>query len=483
MKLTDRLRAAMSAFKSQAPASEPEIQQKGTFNRGNWVAGNAPGNYGNRRSGSALWIAGTHINWANMSGDLLSCPAAQACFNYKARNLPQAPIAMQKMNEKGQWDLLKEHPLLALIRMPNEDYDGAELINAIDFSLTVDGNAFVVIERNNAEMPAELRWWPHQRVKLPPGDRSEKIEAYEVNDQFGRWKKVPAKDMIHLKWGIDPSDPRFGMSPIASVERDIYTIQQAVNYKANILRNKGQIGMLVSGEPNNTVDFEPQELKEKLDAQCRGDNVGSTVVTDMSLKVHYPPNNPQTMMIAEIEDRPEAAICAVLGLPAQVVGLHVGRHAKTYANLEESDKQAWEECIMPVGANIGRQLSYRMIPEFETDRNKLLTLRVTFDYQYVRALQPDLDKLHIRVREDWKAGTMTLGEVYQAFGWDAPKKEDTDKRYFDFTAKEADPATDVDLTHEQDHDQLDPKKMDWADRVIAASLAEQNKMASREALV
>jgi len=418
MKILDRLKSALKSF--------------------NWAASDLPGNVSS--SGAAarsFFIPGTRINWDLMTGELLTCPAVQACFNTLFRNLPQSPPYVREKNAAGDWEAVVGHPLTYLLNRPNPRYDGGTLRNMIAYSLYTNGNAYVVIERTKGKEPAELWYVPHDRIELPP-NTGEIITTYIMTDMRGVKHYVPAEDMWHIKFALNPRDPRFGLAPLMSSKRPTYSLQLSSNYRANIMRNFGVAGKIISAKEGATdqLEFDPKELKDRIDDQSKGDNVGSTVVTEMPIDVHYPAVTPKDMASDTFEDRDEALICALFGVPPQVALLLVGRLMKTDANWKEAREQFWEDCIMPLNSLNGTQATQRLLPEFEPNKAVLDRMEVAFDYSEVRALQPDLDNLHNRARDDWLANLISKAEWKMATGG-KPEPGDENIYYRDMSAPPA----------------------------------------------
>lgn len=414
-----------------------------TFNSGNWVDSNLPGNiYSSGGTGRLHTIPSTRINWDNAAGDLRLCPAVQACLNAIHDNIHQAPMIMLRQKADSTWDTIEEHPLLDLLSYPNEDQDGVEFEQSMMDDYDIDGNAFAVIERNNGGQVAELKWHPRHCVSpYSSASRPDVVEFYWL--RIGNTMiKVPPEDMWHLKNGIDPFDVRMGMSPVASVHRGVYTLQQALNYGAAMMNNFGTVGAFISPKDGNFV-FDPVEYKELYRDKTRGDNVGDVFASEVPVDVVWPKTTPQDMALDTLQDRPEADIGAVMRVPPQVSGLHVGRLSKTYANYEEARQAFWEDSLMPKKTIFGYKLKLRLLPEFLTYKNaadlrrQLRTIQVGYDFSKVRALQPDKDKEHERNREDWKLNLITLGEWCEMVGRPAPPADLKDKRYMDLGGMKA----------------------------------------------
>ncbi len=429
---------AGSSLQKGAPIVTGNTRIGGTGSSGNlgdWLSGDSSGNiYNSNGRKSAVWIPGTHINWDMITAEIISCPAAAACLNWKARNRPQAPPVIEQSDEKNEWQAVA-HPLGRKLRRPNAFYDGDTLLNMASFSLDTNGNAYLVAEYTKGGDLGELWWWPHNWVTIPP-EYSTFIESYVLRDQLGRHIEVPAENVFHLKWGLDPEDWRFGMSPLAASKRGVYSLQQSSNYRANILRNFGTVGVIFSPKDGQST-FVPEDVKAAWKDKTSGDNVGSAFAIDVPIDVEFPAVTPQSMAIETMDDRPEADTCALFGLPPQVVGLHVGRLSKTFANYAEARESAWEECIMPENLLLSRQVGFRALPLYVRNSSPaaveayLEQFRIGFDYKHVRPLQPDMDALHKRAREDWKFNLLTLGEWCKIVGRDDPPVELADLRYRD----------------------------------------------------
>ena len=73
--------------------------------------------------------------------------------------------------------------------------------------------------------------------------------------------------------GIDPNNTRKGLSPLASLYREIFTDDEAANMTASLMRNIGVPGVVLS--PANTSGptgrfKDPEEMKARLEAYVEG---------------------------------------------------------------------------------------------------------------------------------------------------------------------------------------------------------------------
>jgi HK97 family phage portal protein len=414
--------------------SKPRLRErisaslKAFFGGYDWVSSGDPGNRFSSWGSGRLKIAGTSVNWEFITGDLLQNSVAVACYKWIWQNFNQSRVMVQKRLSDGETEEVLNHPLITLLDMPNAYWDWQTLNAAIIHDLLADGNAFLVINRRGV-LPSELNWVSYTRV-MP--DKS----SHDPNAPFDQWRitkpdasyaYVPFGDVVHFRIGVDPNTPMLGFSPYKSLKRQQYVLDQATNYNANILRNMGAVGGLITPkDPDHT--FDPQEVVDKLNSRTRGDSVGEMTALSVPVDLQYPEMTPQKMSLDMMQDRPESDICAVLGVPAQVCGAHVGRLSKTYANVKEAREIAWEETLIPllnlIASTLTRQLLWQVVGSDSADQF------VEFDIRDIRPLQPDLDALHLRARADWQANLIDRAAWKRIVG-EIPLPEDVGVFYAD----------------------------------------------------
>jgi HK97 family phage portal protein len=338
---------------------------------------------------------------------------ALASFHWVAKNFLQGELRVLRRNGAGAFSPVFGHPLEEILSRPNGYEDGQRFLWTLLLHLLSDGNAYLGVERDAEGNLVELCCLPPSRVSMgkETGSR-EPFDFWEYRGANGLPLRVERADIKHLRFGVDPKDLRLGFAPFRALKRQQYTLDQASNYTANLLRNFGVPGgMITPKDPSVTID--PQEVLDKWNAKTRGDQVGSWMVWDVPLEAQVLSATPQDLALNEMLDRPEADICAAFGVPPQVIGVHCGRLSKTFANLKEAREVAWEETILPLQKIVGAQLGRLLLPEVSPYGERE---RVVFDVSEARPLQPDRDALHGRAREDWKANLIDRAEWKRLVG-------------------------------------------------------------------
>jgi HK97 family phage portal protein len=302
-----------------------------------------------------------------------------------------------------------------LVRNPNPFYDGDALWQATAVSYAAHGNAYWLKVRGEGGEGAvrELWWVPHWQLR-PRSDSQHELIGYYEYRAGGEVQRISPGDVVHFRYGIDPDDPRVGMSRLRAVLREIVTDNEASTYWAAVLRNMGIWGVVISGAegaadfPERDVEF----LRRQLASVHTGEGRGKPLVLSFPVKVDRAGLSPEELLPTEMRHVPEARICGALRLPALVVGLNVGDRVRTYANYRQARSAAYEDCLMPMGRRFAQTLESQLLPELGEPRRE----RVDWDYSGVAALREDLTEVYERNTVAVQGGWMKVGEARSRAG-------------------------------------------------------------------
>lgn len=359
----------------------------------------------------AWWWTGlgrTRFNYRAEVGDGRGNSIVEACVRWIQRTFPEAPVRISTVNAQGEEVEESDHAFKLLLDTPNPFYPGELLWSATLADRTVSGNAYWLKVRSGAGRVVQLWWIPSTMIEPRwPADGSLYISHYEYNPG-NLLASIDPSDVVHFRDGLDPNNIRKGLSPLASLLREIFTDDEAANYTASMLRNVGVPPVVISPGPDARPSTEEmEEVKEKYVERTTGDHRGEPLVMRGPTEVKVLGFNPQQMDVRSARRVPEERVSAVLGIPAAVVGLGTGlENTKVGATMKEMREQAYESNIIPTQRLMAAELRTQLLPDFGDVRR----LRVDFDLTQVRVLQADQDSLHERAREDLKAGGITVNE-------------------------------------------------------------------------
>lgn len=317
------------------------------------------------------------------------------------------------------------HPLTKLLRRPNPFYSGLVMWTAtlIDWFLT--GNAYWIKIRDRSGLLLELWWVPSYMVEPKwPKDKPEIfLTHYEYKPNPIRDPiKYELMDIIHFRQGVDPENPRKGLSPIGALFRLVFTDEQAIAYQSVVLANGGAPGMVIAPVPGSKIS-DPERIKSEFESRVSGDNRGRPLVMSSPVTVTPAGYSPAEMNLDRLNKMPETRVAALFGSPAVVVGLSAGLEHSTYNNMGEAREHLYEGKVIPTHNFFKEELWAQLLPEYEGNTD---TTDLEYDYSKVRVLQEDRDKLYARVVNAWVNGLITRAMAKTDLGY---KTEETDDVY------------------------------------------------------
>lgn len=381
----------------------------------------------------SMLLPGTKIDYAEKVGDGLRSSVLAGPLNWLMRNFPQAPPVVERLR-KEEWGIVQPHPLTDMLTAPNKFYGGRELWMAtiLEFAF---GNAYWLKIRNRADEVVQL-WWVPSATMTPRWTKDGKtyIDHYEyrpggVSRALGfsenmtvtggggaGEKEVPPKDVVHLRFGLDPRNSRLGLSQLGALMREVYTDDEASNFASVILQNFGIIGVVISPKDKGTASRDDvRAVKEYVQEQFTGDSRGKAAAFGQPTDVQLLQYNLQAFDMSPLRDVSEERVCAALGIPAAVVGFGTGlQTTKVGATMREMRRMAWTDCLIPMQEAMAEQVTRQLLPELDTQSARR---RVRFDFQRVPALMEDDVEKHNRVRADYLAGIIKRSTAKRELGY------------------------------------------------------------------
>lgn len=362
-------------------------------------------------------LARTRFDYRREIGDCLDSSVVTAPVQWVARALPEAQLAMGRLDKDGKRVKLPSHPLLDLIQRPNAYYGDIALWMVTIFSFLIAGNAYWVIVRNSYGRPVELWYVPHWMIEPAwPQDGSSFITHYIYKPGGGvEPVTLDYDDVVHFRHGIDPRNIRLGISPLDGVIREIFIDLESSNFVASLLRNMGVPSVVISPKGGAMAAPDDVEATKTWFRQAfGGDNRGAPLVMGAPTEVTPYGFNPQQMNMSEGRDVAEERVCACLGIPAAVVGFGAGlQQTKVGATMEELRKLAWSNGVGSFARMLADEVERSLVPQF----GDATGLKVWFDTSDVTALQEDEDKKVERLLKELASGAILLAEYRQARGW------------------------------------------------------------------
>lgn len=367
------------------------------------------------------WMPGTQYDYKREAGNLWENSIVLLCLKWQERVFPEARVCVETLDRSGEWVQDFTHPVLRLLHQPNDFDTWADLSSAILLALTIDGNAYLHKLRDITGEVVGLEWMPFWAV-APKGsdDGTKRVEKY-----LYRWRgktiELDPCDVIHFRDGKDPKSPLRGLSPLSALYREVCTDNEALTYKAALMRNMG-INPVVFTPKNDEVDItrdKADEIIDRLMDKSTGERRGEPAILTEPMDMHQVALSPDDLSVELMHEVAEERIPGAIGVQPVVVGLGAGiENSNNRASFEAAVKQSWEQGIIPRQRILADRLTLDLLSErgYGDKKTAGVTVRITWDLSRVAALQEDRNALFERYRDDWEAGAITRDQYLKATG-------------------------------------------------------------------
>lgn len=408
------------------------------------------------RYGTIGTLPGSTVDYAREVGDPQHNAVVSIGLNWIATQLSEPIFQVTRRKRDGTDEPQANHPLVKVMRRPNPEYDGVTLLAAAAKDRKIAGNGYWVKARGSAGagVPVELWYVPYWELapEWPP-DGSQFITQYRYRPG-GRGAGIPIskENVVHFRGDLNPyNGGRTARANAYPVLREIYQDNESAEYESAITANKGIVGgMFTVDEPGGEIPKEARdELADMWVDKFTGSNRGGVLISSGPLKYTKIGDGPAELGIAELRDRPEDRICAMLGVSPMVLGLTSGASHKTYANYEEAKKSAYDDCILPLLAEFARTLDHQLLPDFPNSE----ALRCGFDTSHIACLSEDETELYNRLNSAVDSGWMRIDQARVKAGIADEKDSEGEERCKVFKiAKGATVVADLTGHAEQQHE-------------------------------
>jgi HK97 family phage portal protein len=345
----------------------------------------------------------------------LSSGVVMAVVGWIMRTFTEAVAVVERRGDRGLWTRVTDHDAEMLIERPNEAYDGDALWKATVLSYVMDGNAYWHKRRNAFGDVVQLWYVPHWMIK-PVGDAETFITHYEYSGGSGPTRPIAPRDIVHFRFGLDPEDLRYGLSPLRPVLREVMTDDQAAQFSETILKNMGVPGLIVAPKGDNFKPSaeETKKLREYFATAFTGERRGKPFVMQIPTEVHQFGFDPNKLMLSNLRDISEERVCAAFGVPSAVVGFGSGlQSTKVGATMRELRKLAWVQCLDPMQRTMAKQATAQLLPDFVAQRRRF---RIAFDKSEVSTFPEDEAMRSTMIEGQLRAGLLRFDQGQEKLG-------------------------------------------------------------------
>ena len=338
--------------------------------------------------------------------------AVTACLQLLGLSFSEASLNICQYNEKGEKELIPNHPLTLLMRRPNPYMSGDVIQQYIISGMHVSGNSYLLKQHNEIGQLVALYPLMPEDV-TPKGTDNELITHYEY-EAGGEKIYIDQKDVVHFKLGLDPKDYKKGFSPLKTVLREIYGDESAGQMATALLSNMGVPSVMITPKDEfGPTPEEAEQISKSYQQKVAGKNKGKPLVMSGAMNIEKLAFSPKELDIGLLRQVPEERISAVLGVPAILAGLGAGLKHATYSNARELREFFTENKLIPLWRMIGEEITQQiLLKEYEDS----IYSEAQYDFSDVRALQADQNELFNRLNTGVQGGWITIAEAREQAG-------------------------------------------------------------------
>jgi len=298
------------------------------------------------------------------------------------------PLVLQDCDRR--YDI---HPVLDLIRRPNEGQGRAELFEAVYGQLLLSGNAYLEAVPGAGTLPGELHVLRSDRIALVPGADGWPV-AYDYTVGSRRHRFEMTRDfapICHIRT-FHPQDDHYGFSPMqaAAVAVDVHVA--ASRWSKALLDNAARpSGAIVYRGADGQSALTPDQydrLVSEMEANHQGArNAGRPMLLEGGLDWKPMGFSPSDMEFQKTKEAAAREIAIAFGVPPMLMGIPGDA---TYANYQEANRAFFRLTVLPLAAKVTAVVSHWLAGfsgeavELKPDLDQVPALAVERDQQWAR---------------------------------------------------------------------------------------------------
>ena len=290
-----------------------------------------------------------------------------ACLGYIARGITMMPLRVLD----GDGNEATDHPALELLESPGTSYDGLLMVEQFVGGALLDGDAFLLIQRNAQTLPERLVWMPKRYMTAVRANRASWVTGWWYE---GGEKPVefPLDKLVWWRYALSHVNPLLARSPVDDIGHLTFLDQETGLFMSQSMRNAiGTGGVLKIDGDGETA----RKRHTQLAQQQGGDGRGRILVIPKEDEYSNEGWSPRDLDLRHLAALPQHRIPAMFGLNAIALGLDFTR--AIFNNIREADQDAFEKGVLPVKAKLEQVLTRQWLwREFDSARTLPLRVRL-----------------------------------------------------------------------------------------------------------
>lgn len=273
-----------------------------------------------------------------------------SCIARKAETAATVALRVYSGDHSKPEMAADDHPLAALMRMPNRYMSWFEMQELLITYLELDGNCYIAKSRRRPSGRVDALY-PLRPDCVRHVAQGGELIGYIYQPEGCEPDPWLVEDIIDVKYP-DPLDLFEGLGRGRSPLMAAAHVGDVDNATTKFLRQFFDNAVVPFGllkSKQKLLDGEIARIRGRLRAQYGGiKNWGDVMILDADAEYQRLGLSFQEMGFENLDARNEARICSVLKVPPILVGAKVGLDRSTFANYGEARRSFWEDTMLVV---------------------------------------------------------------------------------------------------------------------------------------
>ena len=288
----------------------------------------------------------------------LGLSAVWACVRILSNSAGILPLHLYKRNKDGRTKV-SSHPVVSLLREPNDYWTRFDLVQWLMTSTLLWGNGYVRIVRDKAT------YRPVRLMYLQPYDVTPELDDNGMLHYMiaSTGEMLDSSDVIHIK-GLG-TDPIKGLSPIQVHRENLALSKEAQGYGERFFSEGGNTSSVFT-IPGELKETQFKRLKADIDSRVMGiENAHKPMLLEGGMKyerINIPLNDAQFIETRKFQG---SEIAAIFGVPPHMLG---NLDRATYNNTELLGIEYVTYSLMPWLQRLQLEFDRKLLYENEKDK-------------------------------------------------------------------------------------------------------------------
>jgi HK97 family phage portal protein len=292
-------------------------------------------------------------------------PHLRTVVTFMARNIAQ--LGLHTFQRAGETDRqrIRDGAVAATLRRPNANTTSFELVYGLVADLALYDVGYWHFR---LDADAESGW---SIYRLPPdwvtpqGGDAFSYKTYRVQANGGAsWVDLPAESVIDFH-GWNPTDPRYGSSPVAALKAILAEQMMAVKYRQGVWQRGGKVSAVITRPQGAVWSPEAREsFRADWNSKYTGDGpaVGGTPILEDGMTINKLDFNAHEQQFVEAAKLALTTVASVYHVNPTMIGVLDNAN---YSNVREFRKMLYGDTLGPVIAMIEDRINTFLVPKLD----------------------------------------------------------------------------------------------------------------------